>query len=477
MVIANGLQKMALVAFFLGLAIGIGVWLCWQAWLYKQLGQLVRSLPAERKFNALHSARNSGNVDFSQDRSPESAFVEPALPIVSRLRRGISLANQHQQNLEIQLETWQQLVQVAPCGFLMVDEENQLLWCNQQARQLLNINRWEPGQVRLLLELVRSYELDQLIEQTRHRQQPSQQEWVFHPTYPNAQAMGGARALTLRTYSWPLPEGQVGVFLANRQALVELSQAQDRWVSDLAHELRTPLTSIRLVAEALQTRLQPPMSRWADRLLPEVNRLINLVQDWLELSQLEVDSSNKLRRKPLELRSLIVSVWHSLELLSEPKQLSLTYSGPDSLWIEADESRLYRVFLNLLDNSIKYSPPLGAIEVEVNLLPNNDAPKLVEIIIIDSGSGFPESDLPHVFERLYRGDASRTRHSASSPDRHEALGINTTGSGLGLAIVRQIILAHRGSVQAKNHPETGGAWLKIELPYGEGIAPQVTAEG
>lgn len=441
---------MNIVAFFLGLAIGIGFWLCWQAWLYKQLGQLLRSLPT----NGSH----------------------PALPLISRLRRGVSLLDRQQKNLEHQLQTWQQMLQVAPCGFLMVDEENQLLWCNEQARQLLNIDRWEPGQVRLLLELVRSYELDQLIEQTRENQQPTQKEWVFHPTYPHAQAMGGARSLTLGASCWPLEEGQVGVFLENRQALVELSQARDRWVSDLAHELRTPLTSIRLVAEALQDRLEPPMSRWVERLLPEVNRLINLVQDWLELSQLEVDSTNKLSRKLVELRFLIFSVWQSLEPLSEPKQLRLSYSGPESLWIEADESRLHRVFLNLLDNSIKFSPALGVIEVEVNLLPAEDENQMIEINIIDSGCGFPESDLPHVFERLYRGDASRTRQSVLSSQPDATRPLPTAGSGLGLAIVRQIILAHGGSVEAKNHPETSGAWLKIELPYGQAIAPTASAE-
>lgn len=370
---------------------------------------------------------------------------------------------------------------MAPCGFIMVDEENQLLWCNEQARQLLNIDKWEPGQVRLLLELVRSYELDELIERTRHQQQSIEHEWVFHPTYSNAETIAKGqsdysdrlipKSLTLRATSWPLPEGEVGVFLENRQPLIELSQTKERWVSDLAHELRTPLTSIRLVVEALQNRLEPPMSRWVERLLPEINRLINLVQDWLELSQLEADSSNKLHRKPLELHALLFSVWHSLEPLTAPKQLSMAYSGPNPLWLEADESRLYRVFLNLLDNSIKYSPLQGVIEVKVHLLPTNDTPKFVEVDIIDCGPGFPESDLPHVFERLYRGDPSRKRQPNSVTDSEGKPTPTTNGSGLGLAIVRQIVIAHGGSVTAKNHPETGGAWLKIELPYAQAIAP------
>lgn len=436
---------MSLVAFFLGLALGIGFWFCWQAWLNRQLGQILRSLPT------------GGTV--------------LALPILSRLRRGINLANQERQDLEFQLQTWQQILQVAPVGYLMVDEDNQLLWCNEQARQLLNIDRWEPGQVRLLLELVRSYDLDQLIEQTRLQQQSCQQDWVFHPTFPDAEAMGKSASITLRAYSWPLSAGKVCVFLENRQGFVELSQARDRWMSDLAHELRTPLTSIQLVVENLQKRLEPPLSRWVERLLPEVNRLINLVQDWLELSQLEVDPSKKLNRQPLELHSLIQSVWQTLEPLARAKQLSLDYSGAQELWIVADESRLYRVFLNILDNSIKYSPIEGIIIVEVNLLLREDAANQVQINVIDSGMGFLEADLPYVFERLYRGDRSRTRQT-TSVSRGENLppeeaGISsTTGSGLGLAIVRQIILAHGGTITASNHPQTRGAWLKIELPYG-----------
>lgn len=438
--------SMTILAFLLGLAIGIGIWLYWRAWFYRQVGQLLRSLPA-----------GASNI---------------SLPPISRLRHGISLTNSQQQDLETEILFWQQILQVAPLGYLVVDEENQLLWCNEEAQQLLHLHRWEPGQVRLLLELVRSYELDQLIEQTRQQQQPQTQQWAFHPSYPDAEAIGRSASIALRASSCPLPDGRVGVFLENRQALVELLAARDRSFSDLAHELRTPLTSIRLVAETLEQRLQPPLLRLVQRMLPEINRLINLVQDWLELSQLEIDPSSKLNRKPLELKSLIHSVWQTLEPLARSKQLSLDYCGPDAIWLEADESRLYRVFLNILDNSIKYSPPEQIIRTEINILPQiDDNFERVEISIIDSGPGFPESDLPHVFERLFRGDPSRTRQSPVAikegihRSKDDASIASKTGSGLGLAIVRQIVLAHGGYVTASNHPTTGGALLKIELPY------------
>jgi two-component system phosphate regulon sensor histidine kinase PhoR len=430
---------MTLIAFFVGLTLGIGFWLWRRNKLYRQLEQILGLLP--------------------------SSVIGVSLPLVSQLRSGIALANQQSLQLETQLQINQEILQVAPIGYLEVDEENQLIWCNEQARILLELHRWEPGQVRLLLELVRSYELDQLIEQTRHRQKPCEQEWVFHPDCSDAAVIGEMRSLTLRASSLPLPYGQVGVFLENRQPLIELSQSRDRWVSDLAHELRTPLTSIRLVTETLQKRLQPTKERsLIDRLLPEVNRLMNLVQDWLELSHLEQDPSKHLTLKLVELPSLIHSAWETIEPLARQKQLSFSYLGSDTLLIKADASRLTQVFLNLLDNSIKYSPVEGTIRVEVNLIPNEDIPNLVQINIIDSGIGFPEFDLPHVFERLYRGDPSRRRQHNSSGTSEELSVVVTTGSGLGLAIVRQIILAHGGSVKAKNHPETGGAWLQIELP-------------
>ncbi|WP_369797137.1 sensor histidine kinase [Kamptonema formosum] len=443
-------HQMALAAFFLGLALGLGFCLMQQLWRNQQLLRLLGMLPED----------DVGN----------------SLPEIARLRRSIARVNQQLQQLEVQVQTWKQILQVAPTGYLQVDEENQLLWCNEQARQLLSIHNWEPEQLRLLLKVVRSYELDQLIEQTRQRQQPCECQWVFHPAIADGEAQRRG-ALTLRGYSWPLPAGQVGVFLENRQDFVALSQARNRWVSDLAHELRTPLTSIRLVAETLQGRLEPPLSTWVQRMLVETNRLIKLVQDWLDLIQMEADPSKNLKRKPLELQALIESVWQSLEPLAKQKQLSVAYSEPEKLLVDADESGLYRVFLNLFDNSIRYSPHQGTIQVSACLSPAQDAPtdaagrEQVQIDIIDAGPGFPEADLPYVFDRLYRGDPSRARGvwatnglpPQAASGHSEILSSSSTGSGLGLAIVQQIVLAHGGTVTARNHPQTGGAWLQIHL--------------
>ncbi|MEE3716138.1 HAMP domain-containing sensor histidine kinase [Tumidithrix elongata RA019] len=392
---------------------------------------------------------------------------------------------QNLSQLEQEVSDWQQVMQVAPIGYIQVDEENRLYWSNAQALKLLGIPIYDEKIARqqFLLQLVRSYELDQLIEQTRSQQQPMQKAWVFHQVVPDPLHPVQQQGRPLCGYSIPLEDGKVGIFIEDRLEKVTLTQQRDRWASDVAHELKTPLTSIRLIAETLQPRVESAMRVWIDRLIDEVMRLTNLVEDLLDLGQLDTSLAPKLLLKPVDLPQLIQAAWGGLEPLATRKQVSLTYSGLENLTLQADESRLYRLFLNLLDNSIKHSPEQRAVLVKVNIVKSSDlSPAIqnsalqeletndlepqageiqeqpqaeqVEIDVIDAGSGFPEEAIPHVFERFYRIDQSRSRSVVT--DRG--------GSGLGLAIAYQIVQLHHGTIQASNHPETGGAWIKVMLP-------------
>jgi len=427
---------MFLLGFLLGLAVGLGFWVWQLVHLNWYLERLLQPL-----------------------NSPSQKMTNIKLLLRPRLRQEIAIVNRQRQDIQQSLSTYQELLDFAPLGYLQVDEENQLLWCNQQAREILYLQRWQPGQVRLLLELVRSYELDQLIEQTRDWQKPQVQEWVFHPPCEDAKVMTQLKSMFLRASTLPLPTGQVGVFLENCQPVLDIKQERDRSFSDLAHELRTPLTAIRLVVETLLTRLEPPLDRWVNRLMQEVDRLINLVQSWLELTQIENNPTMQLNLEMVEMRSLIASAWQTLEPIAQLQSLSISYTGLESIKIQGDKSRLYQVFVNLLDNSIKYSPPATTIHIETKII-TVDHRQILEINIIDAGIGFAISDLPHVFERFYRGDKARYR----SPVNEVNSTTGIAGSGLGLAIVQQIVIAHGGSIQAMNHPDTGGAWIRVQFP-------------
>lgn len=343
----------------------------------------------------------------------------------------------------IPLNTWQYILQCAPIGYLQVDSENRLHWANPILGKLLGIT---PIPSRLLLQLVRSYELDQIIQETRREQSPQEKSWVYHPVSPDP--LQPQSNLYLRAFSIPLSHGHVGVFLEDRREAVHLSQQRDRWTADVAHELKTPLTSIRLVVETLQDRVPPDTRPWLDRLLKEVIRLSDIVADLLDLGQQDMGKEPTLILADLDLPRLIERVWQTLEPLASRKQIYLQYRGPDRLILEGDEARLHRLFLNLLDNAIKFSPPGQSVRLEIT--PHD---KQVTIDVIDYGSGFSEESLPYVFERFYRADPSRSRPDAG-----------VGGSGLGLAIVRQSVLLHQGTIKAANHPETLGAWLSLTLP-------------
>jgi two-component system, OmpR family, phosphate regulon sensor histidine kinase PhoR len=450
--------------------------------LWFLLGILVSIVPAGWYYLKIHRKLRQLVKELGITRMPVNLWK------IDQLTATFTAYHQHYQQFESQAYNWATIFKQSPVGYLQVDSENQLLWCNAIACQYLAIQRCQSDTPRLLLEVVRSYELDALIEQVRDTQVSYQRDWLFYPALELLPSPEQHTATLLRGSAFPLADNQVGIFLENRQEVAQLAQQRDRWVSDVAHELKTPLTSIRLVAEALQARLEAPHRQWIDRLLNETIRLSTMVQEFLDLSHLEVLPAHQLSLRSVDLIQLINSAWAGLEPVANTKGVNLNFQGPDQVIMKADEARLHRVFINLFDNSIKYSYPQHAIDLEVNLSPATaHKGAQVQIDLIDHGPGIPENDLPFIFERLYRADPSRARHVEAAPPgvRSTAplspseLQSTTTwksalplslavqpgsGSGLGLAIVRQIIEAHLGSVIAKNHPDTGGAWLQIHLP-------------
>jgi two-component system, OmpR family, phosphate regulon sensor histidine kinase PhoR len=384
-----------------------------------------------------------------------------SLSMVSKLRRRAIIIQQQQQQLQQQLFSWQSLLQAAPIGYLQLDAENQVLWCNQVAQSLLQIKNWDARKSRLLLELVRSYELDRFIEQVRLRGRAEEKSiqvaneliWQFHAGYQEA---ADSKSIWLKASILTLADGVIAIFIESQQDRVDAATAQERWLGDLAHEIRTPLTSIYLLAETLQAKVSPDLTRWADRILKETNRSIDLVQHFSELSRLETPATQNLRLVKVDLIRLIDDVWHTIAPIAAQKQIEFSCTGRSQLSLELDTDRFTQVLINLFDNSIKYCPDRGHIWIEIQISAANQ----VEIDCFDDGSGLTATDLPHIFDRLYRGDVSRHRLPTSSSN----ISAQTTGSGLGLAIVRQIILAHQGSIVAANHPRTGGAWFKIILP-------------
>jgi two-component system sensor histidine kinase MprB len=236
-----------------------------------------------------------------------------------------------------------------------------------------------------------------------------------------------------------------GSFNTMLGALAASQEQQRRLVADAGHELRTPLTSMRTNLELLAAANRPgaPQLPESDRaeifddVQAQVAELSTLVGDLVELAR---DDTPTVVHEPVELTDVILRALERArrragDVEFVPKLVPWTLMG--------DSTALERAVLNLLDNAAKWSPPDGRVRVQMWQLDEWS----VVVEVADAGPGIAEEDLPHVFDRFYRADTSRTM----------------PGSGLGLAIVRQVAMRHGGAAWAGRAPE-GGALLVLRLP-------------
>jgi signal transduction histidine kinase len=241
--------------------------------------------------------------------------------------------------------------------------------------------------------------------------------------------------------------GAMGVALRDsleRQA--ELEQQRRMVIGAVAHDLRTPLFSLRGYLEGLDRGIANTPERAAHYLAvcrQQADALERLVADLFTYTRLDYLEETP-RREPLELGALLSSAVETARPLAEERGLRLMASGPGDCMLEGDAHLLTRAVENLLDNALYYSPPGGDVSVCWER-----AAGCWRFAVRDSGPGIAPADLQHIFDPLYRGDASRNR--------------GTGGAGLGLAIARRILRVHGGDLAAANRPN-GGAELTATLP-------------
>ena len=224
--------------------------------------------------------------------------------------------------------------------------------------------------------------------------------------------------------------------------------AQKRFVADASHELRTPLTSMEGLSEMLLMGADQGDTKVVQRTVrsihSELGRLGRLVTDLLTLSRL--DSTVPLRLQSVDLGKLLAEVAEQMGPLAEAKGVRLVVTTAGTVVAQGEPDKLKQVVLNLTDNAIRYTPE-GS---EVRLVAVADpAAGRARIEVRDAGPGIPPQDLPHIFDRFYRGDLSRARA--------------TGNTGLGLAIARAIVEAHSGTISAESVPGEG-AVFRVVLP-------------
>jgi NtrC-family two-component system sensor histidine kinase KinB len=227
-----------------------------------------------------------------------------------------------------------------------------------------------------------------------------------------------------------------------------LDDVKTNLVGTVSHELKTPLTSLRMAVHLLLEpnlgTLQPKQRELLEGVRDDVERLLRMLDNLLDLARLEGGVSALQRSEEMvevllhsmadEVRPLLESAGQRLELRIEP--------GTGGRSVSVDVARIRHVFMNLLANAAKYSPPGGTITLAAGEAPLG----FVRFTVLDEGPGIPEESVPHVFDRFYR-----------------VPGQTKPGTGLGLAIARDIVVAHGGSITCRNRPAPG-AEFQFLLP-------------
>lgn len=233
------------------------------------------------------------------------------------------------------------------------------------------------------------------------------------------------------------------------QRLLQLDEMKSEFVSNVSHELRTPLSIIKSYVEAILDQVDPEDFETQREFLNVVNeetdRLSGLVNDLLDISRIE-SGKFEISLTPISLVEIIESVIDNLQ--SETDLHTIVTKIPSDLKpVPADRDKMTQVFINLINNAIKFSPEGGEIEIEIIVMR-----KMLLCLVKDQGIGIAEEGLSKIFEKFYRVDNSDT--------------YEIPGTGLGLPIVKHIISSHGGEITVKSEINKGSEFI-LSLPYDE----------
>jgi two-component system, OmpR family, phosphate regulon sensor histidine kinase PhoR len=320
-------------------------------------------------------------------------------------------------------------------GVVMVDSGEKILLANPAAELIFNFAEKNViGQP--LIEIIFNYEIEQLFKKS------------ISSSQKQIASIDTSLGQFLRVIAVPLKTDKISGGLLIFQDLTEMRSLQTmrrEFVGNVSHELRTPLAGIKAIVETLQDGAiedRPAARDFLNKMNFEVDKMTQMVTELIELTRIETGKA-KLNMEYLDLNSIIAEVISRLTPQAQRKDITITTSIKEKApLVQADRERMQQVISNIIHNAVKFTPQNGTILVETDYSPTG-----FSVFIKDSGIGISKEDLPHIFERFFKADKSRSQ----------------SGSGLGLAIAKHIVQEHGGKIWVESQ-EGKGTTFGIDIP-------------
>jgi two-component system, OmpR family, phosphate regulon sensor histidine kinase PhoR len=389
----------------------------------------ILSIPLVYSYINLARLKKFIQTDSVENISLPSGYWEEIYFGLQRLVKGLK---QKIRNIEQQHDHFIEAFQASPNGIVMLDENDQIEWCNSIAERFFGLN-FKRDALQRINFLIRRPEFIQYFVK-RNFEEPLLLE-----------RMGSNSNLSLMIQAFPFGQKRHLLLVQNITDLQKADAMRRDFVANVSHEMRTPITVLMGFLETVQSLKlsKEQQDQYFDLMMSQAQRMKTLVEDLLTLANLE---SNALpaATNELQMNTLMALVRNDAEALSDGKH-SLSYDIESSQNLLGDEREILSAFSNLVSNAIRYTPDLGTIKVR--WMVNQDGQG--EFSVTDTGPGIAPEHLSRLTERFYRVDRSRSRE--------------TGGTGLGLAIVKHIASRHQAQLLIDSTPGIGSTFT-LQFP-------------
>jgi two-component system phosphate regulon sensor histidine kinase PhoR len=388
-------------------------------------GVAVLSIPLVYAYINLARLRKYILADSVENMPLPSGFWEE---VFFRLQRLVRNLKQRIRSIEQQHDHFIEAFQASPNGIVMLDESDQIEWCNSIAERFFGLI-FKRDVMQRVNFLIRRPEFIQYLNK-RNFEEPLLME-----------RMGPDGSLSLMLQAFPFGQKRHLLLVQDVTDLQKADAMRRDFVANVSHEMRTPITVLMGFLETVQSLelKKDQQDQYLDMMMSQAQRMKSLVEDLLTLANLE---SNALpaTNTVVKIETLMALIKNDAEALSQGKH-SLSFDVKSSQNLLGDEREILSAFSNLVSNAIRYTPDVGAISVEWKVNEQGQG----EFSVTDTGPGIASEHLSRLTERFYRVDRSRSR--------------DTGGTGLGLAIVKHIANRHQAQLVIESTPGRGSKFM------------------